>query len=91
MPAGSDCGDAWSVDARLRHGPGPPARSVRYGWPVRTEMVVVAGAYFFVGFAKLMFSGPAWVTSGNMRWVLYASSDAHAVPNGVALFIADRP
>jgi hypothetical protein len=83
--------DAWSMDARLRRGSGSPARSVRYGWPVRTAMVVVAGAYFFVGFAKLMLSGPAWVTSGNMRWILYASSDAHAVPNGVALFIADRP
>jgi hypothetical protein len=86
-------GDAWSLDARRRasrapilRGPGPA-----YGWPVRTAMVVVAGAYFFSGLAKLLHAGPAWVTSGNLRWVLYASSDAQPVPNPAALFVADRP
>jgi hypothetical protein len=89
--------DAWSVDAFLarRRGDGHPARgprrSVRYGWPVHTGMVVMAGAYFFAGLAKLVFSGPAWVLSDNVRWLLYASSDAHAVPNGFALLIAGRP
>jgi hypothetical protein len=58
---------------------------------VRTAMVVVAGAYFFTGLAKLLHAGPAWVTSGNLRWVLYASSDAQAAPNQAALFVADRP
>ena len=61
------------------------------GWPVRTAMVVVAGAYFFSGLAKLLHAGPAWVTSGNLRWVLYASSDQQPVPNPYALFVADRP
>ena len=86
-------GDAWSLDARrhsgrvpIHRGPGPA-----YGWPVRTAMVVVAGAYFFSGLAKLLHAGPAWVTSGNLRWVLYASSDAQPVPNPAALFVADRP
>jgi predicted DCC family thiol-disulfide oxidoreductase YuxK len=82
-------GDAWSVDAAISRRPGG-ARS-RYGWPVRTAMVVAAGAYFFTGLAKLVFSGPAWVLSGNLRWVLYAASDGHAVPNHLALFIANRP
>ncbi len=54
-------------------------------------MVVVAGAYFFSGFAKLLHAGPAWVTSGNLRWVLYASSDAQAHANQAALFVAGRP
>ena len=84
----SRAGAAWSLDARLRPvaAPGPA-----FGWPVRTAMVVVAGAYFFSGLAKLLHAGPAWVTSGNLRWVLYASSDGQPQPNPFALFVADRP
>jgi hypothetical protein len=81
-------GAAWSLDARLR----PPAgRGPAFGWPVRTAMVVVAGAYLFSGLAKLFHAGPAWVASDNLRWVLYASSDGQPVPNPFALFVADRP
>src|SRR5512132_1279081 len=84
----SRAGAAWSLDARQR----PVAvRGPRFGWPVRTAMVVVAGAYFFTGLAKLLHAGPAWVTSGNLRWVLYAASDGQPVPNHAALFVADRP
>jgi len=89
--------DAWSLDsllARGRRNPGDERRSdfgVAYGWPVRTAFVVTAGAYFFTGLAKLVFSGPAWVLSGNLRWVFYAASDARGTPNLMALFIADRP
>src|SRR5439155_12659638 len=49
--------DAWSVDAK-KSGSRPAGWSVRYGWPVRTAMVVAAGAYFFTGLAKVVFSGP---------------------------------
>jgi hypothetical protein len=71
---------------------GPPGRSgIASGWPVRTAMVVVAGAYFFSGLAKLLHAGPGWVTGGNLRWVLYASSDQQPAPNPYALFVADRP
>jgi hypothetical protein len=84
----SPAGAAWSLDALRRPVPGS---SWRFGWPVWTAMVVVAGAYFFSGLAKLLHAGPGWVTSGNMRWVLYASSDAQARPNAAALFVADRP
>jgi hypothetical protein len=89
-------GAAWSLDAR----PGPPGGQKApprtppgsgFGWPVRTAMVVVAGAYFFSGLAKLLHAGPAWVTGGNLRWVLYASSDQQPAPNPFALFVADRP
>jgi hypothetical protein len=84
----SPAGAAWSLDARQR----PVARpGPAFGWPVRTAMVVVAGAYFFSGLAKLFHAGPAWVASGNLRWVLYASSDAQPEPNPFALFVADRP
>jgi hypothetical protein len=84
------CDDAWSVDAERRRARQTPTPS-RYGWPVRTAMVVTAGAYFFSGLAKLWTSGPAWVLSDNLRFVLYASSDVRVEPNGFALFIADRP
>ena len=84
----SPAGAAWSLDAARRPAPG---LSWRFGWPVWTAMVVVAGAYFFSGLAKLLHAGPGWVTSGNLRWVLYASSDAQARPNAAALFVADRP
>jgi hypothetical protein len=83
-------GAAWSVSPGGRKAP-PPSPGVAFGWPVRTAMVVVAGAYFFSGLAKLLHAGPAWVTSGNLRWVLYASSDQQPVPNPYALFVADRP
>jgi hypothetical protein len=89
-------GAAWSLrpggpKAPRPSGRTPPSLGVAYGWPVRTAMVVVAGAYFFSGLAKLAHAGPAWVTSGNLRWVLYASSDQQPVPNPYALFVADRP
>jgi hypothetical protein len=68
-----------------------PEYSARWGWPVRTATAVVAGAYFFTGLRKLTLSGPAWVTTDNMRWILYAGASSHAKLPGVALFIADRP
>ncbi|MCA1845362.1 MAG: hypothetical protein LC792_19655, partial [Actinobacteria bacterium] len=48
------------------------ARSARWGWPVHTAITFVAGSYFFTGLRKLTLSGIAWVTSDNMRWILYA-------------------
>jgi hypothetical protein len=84
----SPAGAAWSLDARQRQ---RAARGSAFGWPVRTAMVVVAGAYFFSGLAKLLHAGPAWAASDNLRWVLYASSDQQAAPNQLALFVADRP
>lgn len=78
--------DAWSLDARRGPHVARDRPSRRYGWPLRTAAIVVAGAYFFAGLAKLVHSGPAWVTSDNLRWALYASGDSD-----LALFIADRP
>ena len=78
--------DAWSLDAGRAGRTRPDIPSRLYGWPLRTAAIVVAGAYFFAGLAKLVNSGPAWVTSDNLRWALYASGDS-----GLALFVADRP
>jgi hypothetical protein len=89
----SPSGDAWSLDSLLSRGDrsGRRLRSVRYGWPVRSAMVVVVGSYFFAGLAKVVWSGPAWITGSNLRWILYTASDAQRVPNGLGLFVADRP
>lgn len=61
------------------------------GWPWRVALLLVCGAYFFSGLAKLTHSGLYWVFSDNMRWILYANSDARAVPNQLAIFIAGHP
>ena len=82
--------EAWSVPAWIRRRP-VPGPSVGYGWPVRTAMIVVAGGYFFSGVYKLVFSGLAWVTSDNIRWVMYAISDENARPIGPALYVASHP
>jgi len=66
-------------------------RAVRFGWPVRTAMVVVCGAYFWCGLAKLVSAGPLWAWSDNLRYVLYAGGHGtrtHA-PD-LALFVADH-
>ena len=67
-------------------------RSVAWGWPVRTSLLVVCGAYFLTGFQKVVSSGPAWVLSDNLRNVLYGARFTGRAPTDeVALFIADRP
>jgi len=81
----------WSLDALLSRRSHDPDWSARYGWPVKTAMVVAAGGYFFTGLSKLVFSGPAWALSSNLRWALYQSSDGRGHPNALAIFIADRP
>jgi hypothetical protein len=89
----SRASDAWSVDAWLarRRGEQPPrGRAAAYGWPVRTAMVVVALAYFITGLHKLQYSGLAWATSDNLRWVLYTASDSQG-GDTIGLFVADRP
>lgn len=85
-------GDAWTIRGPLRRAfgrvGGHPAarRGERYGWAIRTAMIVIALAYFFAGFQKWRYSGVAWVTSDNLRWILY--DQPH--PNEIALFVADR-
>jgi len=79
----------WSMGRRRTPEVAAPV-GVAYGWPIRTAMVIVAFAYLFVGLQKLRYSGVEWVTSENLRWVLYASSDTQAEPNTLGLFVADR-
>lgn len=80
----------------LRIGDAPRRRDDRgltgapYGWPIRIAMVMIALAYLFVGLQKLRYSGFDWFATDNLRFVLYASSDAQPEPNQLALFVADR-
>ena len=97
LACGAAASEAWSIRAPLRvfrkfrreTGPQPsiPPRGERYGWPIRTAMIVIALAYFFAGLQKWRYSGLPWVTSDNLRYILYGQSH----PDGLALFIADRP
>jgi hypothetical protein len=95
IASGSAAAEAWSLRVPLRRIRGEQESSVsapvpsgaRYGWPVRTAMIAIALAYFFAGFQKWRYSGLPWVTSDNLRWILLGQ--AH--PDGLALFVADRP
>jgi hypothetical protein len=66
-------------------------RSALWGWPIHTALAFVAGSYFFTGLRKMTVSGLEWVTTDNMRWILYAGANGKAKVPEVALFIADRP
>jgi hypothetical protein len=103
MASGTAASEAWSVRGPLRGAlrslrgqralepPATPRTAERYGWPTRTAMIAIALAYFFAGFQKWRHSGLPWVTSDNLGWILYASSDAQSHPNHIALLIANRP
>ncbi|GEK22498.1 hypothetical protein [Cellulomonas xylanilytica] len=61
---------------------GPPRSGwsevrVRYGWPPRAALAVLALAYFVSGAQKLVHSGPEWVFGDTMVWVLRLGLSAH--------------
>lgn len=49
-------------------------RAVRWGWPPRAALAVLATVYFLTGAQKLRHSGLGWVFSDNMSWVLRQGS-----------------
>lgn len=69
---------------------GDQSSSTAYGWVPRASLAVVGVAYGIAGLQKLVHSGPAWVTSENMRWVLYQGADAGVAPV-VARWVAGLP
>ena len=56
--------------------------SIAAGWPPRLSIIVMATVYFMTGLRKLIVSGPDWVASDNLSWVLYAGaqSDRSVLP-----------
>jgi len=72
------CGDACSLDrlrairAARRAGRSAPsvARSGEYRWPVQLVRATMVLVFFAAGFAKLRFSGAAWLDPHNMALIL---------------------
>jgi hypothetical protein len=68
-------------------------RSETPAWPLRLVQVLLCQIYFFAGYAKLVTSGLAWPTAGNVRGYLLllnqGLSNAPAASPGYAL--ADMP
>ena len=95
----SRAGDAWSVDGwirRIRRGrrhlpQPPPGASPEYTWPLRLILVLVALVYFGAGISKLRYSGFAWVTSENMRFLLIAHHYYWRPPTNWGLQLAQYP
>ncbi len=77
----------WSAPIRSSD-PSAPARS---GWPLRAAQVVVATIYFATGMQKLVSSGPAWVASDNMHWIMVRAADGANFLPGVPEWIASEP
>jgi hypothetical protein len=50
--------------------------SLAAGWPPRLAITVMAAVYFMAGLRKVMVSGPDWVFSDNLSWVLYAGAQS---------------
>jgi len=72
----------------------PPARgetgsSVRFGWPPRAALAVLATVYLLTGLQKLRHSGLHWVFSDNMTWILRQGAVDRA--GDLAAFVADHP
>lgn len=68
--------------------------SSRFGWPIRTAMVVIAVAYFRAGLGKVLTAGPLWVFSDNMRWIMRTAArhqPLRAPTDAVSSFVVDQP
>jgi uncharacterized membrane protein YphA (DoxX/SURF4 family) len=78
--AASPSGDALSVDAWLarRRGRPPPGPARAYALPIRLMWLLMGVAYFFPGLYKLL-SGPQWILSENLRFLLYESWRHHHI------------
>lgn len=63
-------------DARI----GDRSESLRWGWPPRAALAVLATVYFLTGVQKLRHSGISWVVGDNMTWVLYAGAASPRTP-----------
>ncbi len=68
-----------------------PTPRRRYGWPVRTAMVIIALIYCFAGYHKLRRSGPSWAYGDNMRYLaLWGPSVGASGWPGLATWVGDH-
>jgi hypothetical protein len=63
-------------DARI----GDRRESMRWGWPPRAALAVMATVYFLTGVQKMRHTGVSWVLGDNMSWVLYAGAASPRAP-----------
>lgn len=64
------------------------SRAVRWGWPPRASLAVLATIYFLTGVQKLRHSGPRWVFSDNMANILRQGTSPYAA--GLSDFVASH-
>jgi len=63
----------------------------RYGWPVRTAIVIIGLIYFFAGYHKLRRSGPSWAYGDNMRYLaLWGPAIGASGWPGLATWVGDH-
>lgn len=67
----------------------PQEQDVRWGWPPRAALAVVAVVYLLTGAQKLRHSGPTWALGDNMAWVLRQGTSPFG--EGLTLLVADQP
>lgn len=72
-------------------GPDGARHDVDWGWPPRAALAVVACVYFLTGLQKLLHSGPAWVFSDNMSWVLRQGAESSPVGPELVRALAEMP
>lgn len=65
-----------AADARI----GDRSESMRWGWPPRAALAIMASVYFLTGVEKLRYTGLSWVFGDNMSWVLYAGAASPRAP-----------
>jgi hypothetical protein len=84
------CGDAWAVGRRRGAEPAP---AWEYGWPLRLVQLLLCQVYLFAGWAKLVETGPGWVSVETVqRYILqYAQNDTFNLFTSLGTWIADRP
>lgn len=65
------CGKALSIDSYISNKP-PSGPSVKYGFPLKVVMILIALSYFFPGIWKFVFSGFEWAFSENLKFKMYS-------------------
>lgn len=53
------------------------------GWTLQLALLLLALSYFFAGLAKMIHSGPDWMFSDNVRYVMYWAFHTEGTPAGV--------
>lgn len=64
----------------------------RFGWPLSSGLTILVAAYFVTGLSKLGHTGPDWVFSDNIRYVMAdAATSGHPWWPQIALFVSTQP